>query len=94
MFLDWQTVVSTFTLILLAELGDKTQLSAFAFASRSKSPFSVFLGSSAALVFTSFLAVAMGGILGQIIPGKLIKVLAGLVFVAFGVLSLAEAFKG
>ncbi len=94
MTVNWQMVFSTFTLIFLAELGDKTQLSTFAFASRSRAPLSVFLGASLALVCTSLLAVVLGEVLGRIVPERAMKIAAGLLFLGFGVWTLIEAFRG
>jgi putative Ca2+/H+ antiporter (TMEM165/GDT1 family) len=81
-------------MIFLAELGDKTQLSTFAFASQSKSPLSVFLGASLALVLSSLLGVALGGLIGRFVPERIMKVLAAAVFLGFGVWTLVEAIKG
>ncbi|HTZ52428.1 MAG TPA: TMEM165/GDT1 family protein, partial [Spirochaetia bacterium] len=55
MVVNWQVLGSAFFMIFLAELGDKTQISTFAFASESKSPLSVFLGAALALVCSSFI---------------------------------------
>ena len=60
MTLNWQVLGSAFVMIFLAELGDKTQLSTFAFASQSKSPLSVFLGASLALVLSSLIGAGVG----------------------------------
>lgn len=94
MVVNWQVVASSFVMIFLAELGDKTQLSAFAFASRARSPVSVFLGSSLALVLTTFIAVVLGEIVGRLVPEKLVKVVAGLLFLGFGVWTLVDALRG
>ena len=94
MALNWQVVASSFVMIFLAELGDKTQLSTFAFASRARSPLSVFLGASAALVLTSFIAVVLGEVVGRLIPEKVVKVAAGLLFLGFGVWTIVDAVRG
>jgi putative Ca2+/H+ antiporter (TMEM165/GDT1 family) len=94
MSINWQVIGSAFLMIFLAELGDKTQLSTFAFASQSKSPLSVFLGASLALVLSSLLGVALGGLIGRFVPERIMKVLAAAVFLGFGVWTLVEAIKG
>lgn len=94
MTLNWQVLGSAFVMIFLAELGDKTQLSTFAFASQSKSPLSVFLGASLALVLSSLIGVALGGLIGKFVPERLMKVLAAIVFLGFGVWTLVEAIRG
>jgi putative Ca2+/H+ antiporter (TMEM165/GDT1 family) len=94
MGINWQVLGSAFVMIFLAELGDKTQLSTFAFASESKSPLSVFLGASLALVLSSLLGVALGGLVGRFVPERIMKVLAAVVFLGFGVWTMLEAIKG
>jgi Ca2+/H+ antiporter, TMEM165/GDT1 family len=94
MSINWQVIGSAFLMIFLAELGDKTQLSTFAFASQSKSPLSVFLGASLALVLSSLIGVALGGLIGRFVPERVMKVLAAVVFLGFGVWTLVEAIKG
>jgi Ca2+/H+ antiporter, TMEM165/GDT1 family len=94
MALNWQVFASSFVMIFLAELGDKTQLSTFAFASRARSPLSVFLGASAALVLTSLMAVGLGELVGKLIPEKIVKVAAGVLFLGFGVWTIVEALRG
>ncbi len=93
MFLNAKLIVSTFVMIFLAELGDKTQISTFALASNSRSMLSVFLGASGALVLTSLIAVVLGGVIGRFVPEKLIKIVSAAVFIGFGVLTLVEAFR-
>jgi putative Ca2+/H+ antiporter (TMEM165/GDT1 family) len=94
MSINWQVLASAFLMIFLAELGDKTQLSTFAFASQSKSPLSVFLGASLALVLSSLIGVALGGLIGRFVPERVMKVLAAVVFLGFGVWTLVEAIRG
>jgi putative Ca2+/H+ antiporter (TMEM165/GDT1 family) len=94
MGINLQVFGSAFLMIFLAELGDKTQLSTFAFASQSKSPLSVFLGASLALVLTSFLGVVLGGILGRFVPERVMKFAAAAVFLGFGVWTLVQAIRG
>ena len=94
MGINWQVLGSAFLMIFLAELGDKTQLSTFAFASQSRSPLSVFLGASLALVLSSLIGVALGGLIGRFVPERVMKVLAAVVFLGFGVWTLVEAIRG
>ena len=93
MAINLQVLGSAFLMIFLAELGDKTQLSTFAFASQSKSPLSVFLGASLALVLSSLIGVALGGLVGRFVPERVMKFLAAAVFLGFGAWTLVEAIK-
>jgi putative Ca2+/H+ antiporter (TMEM165/GDT1 family) len=94
MAINLQVLGSAFLMIFLAELGDKTQLSTFAFASQSKSPLSVFLGASLALVLSSLIGVALGGLVGRFVPERVMKFLASAVFLGFGAWTLVEAIRG
>jgi putative Ca2+/H+ antiporter (TMEM165/GDT1 family) len=93
MLLNAKLIVSTFVMIFLAELGDKTQISTFALATNSSSMLSVFLGASGALVLTTLIAVVLGGVIGRFVPEKLIKIASAAVFIGFGVVTLIEAFS-
>lgn len=59
----WTVFATTFALVFVAELGDKTQLAALGLASSSARPWAVFWGSAMALVLASALAVGVGKLL-------------------------------
>ena len=82
--MDLKILLTTFGMIFLAELGDKTQLVTFTFAVESKSRLAVFLGSAGALVLTSLLAVILGSGVSRLVPANYIKVGAGALFVLLG----------
>jgi len=82
--MDLKTLLTTFGMIFLAELGDKTQLATFAFSANTRSPLSVFVGSASALILTSLLAVLLGAAIGRVVPQNYIKTVAGLLFVGLG----------
>ena len=94
MVVNWQVLGSAFFMIFLAELGDKTQISTFAFASESKSPLSVFLGAALALVCSSFIGVVLGGVVGRFVPDRIMKFVAAAVFLGFGAWTLVQAIRG
>ena len=87
--MDWKLLASTFTLIFLAELGDKTQLATLGLAASGKSRLVVFLGAAAALVATSGLAVLFGEGIARAVPAVWIRRFAGLGFLVLGVFFLA-----
>ena len=93
MLLNLRLIASTFLMIFMAELGDKTQLSIFALAANRRAFLSVLLGATGALVLTTLIAAALGSLIGRFIPEKAIKIVAGFVFLSFGALTLYEAFK-
>jgi putative Ca2+/H+ antiporter (TMEM165/GDT1 family) len=89
--MDFKVLLTTFGLIFLAELGDKTQLATFAFAAESKSRLAVFLGSACALLLTSLLAVVFGSAVSRLIPPNYIKLGAGALFVLLGLWMLLSS---
>jgi putative Ca2+/H+ antiporter (TMEM165/GDT1 family) len=82
--MDLKILLTTFGIIFLAELGDKTQLAILAFAAESRSRVAVFLGSSTALVLTSLLAVVFGSIVGRFVPANYLRTGAGALFIVLG----------
>ena len=87
--MDLKTLVTTFSLIFLAELGDKTQFAALCLSADSKSPLAVFLGASLALVTSALLAVLLGAFLARCFPPHVIKTVGGILFIIMGVVMLA-----
>ena len=82
--MDLKILLSTFGMIFLAELGDKTQLATLVFSASGKSRLSVFLGAAGALVLTSLLAVVLGGAISRVVPAEYIKTSAGALFIILG----------
>ncbi|MBI3090585.1 MAG: TMEM165/GDT1 family protein [Candidatus Tectomicrobia bacterium] len=83
--MDLALALKTFSVIFLAELGDKTQLAILSIATSAHSRAPVFIGAALALVVTSLLAVLAGQGLSRIIPSALLERLVGLLFIAVGV---------
>jgi len=86
--MEWKLLLTTFSLVFLAELGDKTQLATLTLAASGRSRLVVFLGASAALVLTSAIAVLAGEAVARVVPEVWIRRAAGAGFVALGVLFL------
>lgn len=90
--MDYRMLVTVFTAVFVAELGDKTQLATLLFASeREVSGWTVFAGASAALVTASAIGVLAGSLLSQHINPRYLHYLAGAGFVAIGIWTLARA---
>ncbi len=82
-------LISTFSMIALAEMGDKTQLSAITLSAKYDSPYLVFTGAVLALALISLLGVLLGKKLCEIVPLSKIRVGAGAMFILFGILFFA-----
>ena len=87
--MDYKIIVSVFTVVFLAELGDKTQLAILGLSAESKDLTSVLLGAAAAMILATVLAVALGGVVATYVPAKAVHVIAGSMFIVIGVLMLA-----
>jgi putative Ca2+/H+ antiporter (TMEM165/GDT1 family) len=83
--------LTTFVTIFLAELGDKTQLATLLFAANKEySKLTIFLGAALALVATSAIGVLVGAVVGNYVPEKVLKILAGTGFIAVGIWTLVK----
>ena len=91
--MNWNLLFSTFGLIFVAELGDKTQLAVVTQTCKFRSPWSVFLGGSLALTAVTALGAVGGQILGSFIPLRVIQVIAGLAFILMGLIVWRESAK-
>ncbi len=77
--------ITGFTLIFLAELGDKTQLATALFATQYNA-WLVFAGAFLALTSLAFLAIKIGGYLEQKLNKNILQKIAGVVFILLGAL--------
>jgi len=80
-------LISAFTLVFLAELGDKTQLTAIMLSSKSSAS-SVFVGAMLAFFVVDGLSSLIGGTLLGFLPYRWVRLGSGLIFIIFGVLPL------
>ncbi len=86
--MNWHAFLTTFVLIFLAEMGDKTQLTAISMVSRTGSPLAVFLGASLALSAVTLLGVLGGTLLVRYVPEEYVRKIAAIAFMAIGLLML------
>lgn len=80
--------ITTFSLIALAELGDKTELAVIALSAQYHAPIMVFLGAVLGLGLVSALGVAIGGKLQTMVSMEKLRIGSGILFLVFGVLFL------
>lgn len=81
-------IISTFFLVFIAELGDKTQIATMLLASQNESIWPIFIGSALALVCSSLLGVFAGSILSKYIPTNYLQTGAAIAFIIIGILLL------
>ena len=82
--MDLKLLLSTFGVVFLAELGDKTQLAVLGMAAGGKSKAVVFAGAALALVAASGLAVLVGDGLSRVIRPVWLERFAGVLFLVLG----------
>ncbi len=85
MFLD--ALLISFGVIFVAELGDKSQLMALAFATRYRA-LPVLAGITAATAVVHLVSVVVGALLGAALPARPMNLLAGLAFLGFAAWTL------
>jgi Ca2+/H+ antiporter, TMEM165/GDT1 family len=90
--MDPRIFLTTFGVIFLAEMGDKTQLAAMTMAAQTKRPWSVFLAAALALAAVSALGVLVGSVIGDYLPIIWVKRVAACGFIVIGILMLANKF--
>ncbi|MCS6781656.1 MAG: TMEM165/GDT1 family protein [Gloeomargarita sp. SKYBB_i_bin120] len=73
-------VLGSFGTVLLAELGDKTQVTTLLMTGSSHQPGVVFAGAALALLVTSSLGVWVGHWLSQRLPPRRVEMVSGLFF--------------
>lgn len=79
--------VAAAVLVTLAELGDKTQLLVLGLATRYRASH-VLLGVLFGSMVVHAVAVGVGALVGDMLPRAAISVVAGLIFIGFGIFSL------
>lgn len=89
----WHIALTAFGITFVAEWGDLSQLAIAGLAAHYNAPFSVFVGSFAALAFIAALAVFIGSKLVTRLPLKLVRRTAAVLFAGFAVYAAYEAIK-
>lgn len=85
--MNWWPAFSSFLIIALAELGDKTQLLTLALAARYPL-WEVMLAVGSATAALMALAVVLGGVINRFLPAFYLQLFAGCAFILFGLWTL------
>ncbi|HUW99611.1 MAG: TMEM165/GDT1 family protein [Phycisphaerae bacterium] len=83
--MDLKTILATFGIVFLAELGDKTQLSVLLFSAKSRHPWAVGLGACLALVTATVIATVLGYVGKGLIQPRVLHYVAAAGFVGIGI---------
>ena len=83
-----EVIGSSFLLVAASEMGDKTQLLAFSLAARYRRPWTVLGGILLATVLNHALAATAGSWIAAQVPPRIMAVVLGATFIAFGLWTL------
>lgn len=92
--MDGRLFISTFLAVLVAELGDKTQLATMSLAAAHRAPWTLFFASAFALVITSAVAVLAGGFVARWVSPLWMARIGGALLIALGAWTLWSAGRG
>jgi putative Ca2+/H+ antiporter (TMEM165/GDT1 family) len=82
----FKVLLSTFALLFIAELGDKTQLAVISMTAKHKAPLWIFVGATLALAAVTGIGVLGGELLTRFIPEMVMRKVAAVLFVVMGLL--------
>lgn len=80
-----ESLIASFTLALISEIADKTQLVIFGLALKYKAPFKVFLGALLAHAFMDGIAISLGTLFAFSLSAIPIKRVTGALFILLGI---------
>ncbi len=84
--------IATSMMIILTELGDKTQVATIALAARFAQPIAVFFGVLSAFAIVDGLSIVLADRLTRWISTSKIKKVAAIIFIVLGVLTLLRIY--
>tara|TARA_Y100001968_G_scaffold94312_1_gene84713 strand:+ start:3923 stop:4270 length:348 start_codon:yes stop_codon:yes gene_type:complete len=85
-------LITTFSTIFLAELGDKTQLATLMLSAQSGRPLIIFLGAALALMTTSLLGVIIGRWIANNLPRQRFTLVSGIIMLSLGIYLATQGF--
>ena len=86
-------IIAVSSAFFLAELGDKTMLATITLAA-DRNVWGVWIGSTVGMVAADALAILAGSQLARMMPERIIKIVASVLFVAFGLILIFEGVTG
>lgn len=91
--MDIRILLSTFLVVFLAELGDKTQLTVLTLGTDAKSRWTVFAGASLALVTSTLVAILLADQIARFVNPRVTQGIAGAILLAMGGIYLVGALR-
>ena len=88
----FSTLITSFSTIFLAELGDKTQLATLMLSAQSGRPLIIFTGATLALIMTSLLGVVIGQWISNNFPRQRFTAVSGIIMLSLGLYLVTQGF--
>ena len=85
-------LITTFSTIFLAEIGDKTQLATLILSAQTGRPLTIFIGAALALISTSLLGVLIGRWLANNLPRQRFTLISGIIMLSLGIYLVTQGF--
>lgn len=85
--MDLAPLISTFAIVALAELGDKTQLAAMTLSAKYRAV-SVFAGAMMAMALVDGVSILAGATLADLVPMQIVRLVGAAIFIGFGIRTL------
>ena len=85
-------LITSFSTIFLAELGDKTQLATLILSAQSGRPLIIFIGAALALISTSLMGVLIGRWIANKFPRQKFTVVSGIIMISLGLYLVTQGF--
>ena len=85
-------LITSFSTIFLAELGDKTQLATLILSAQSGRPLIIFIGAALALISTSLLGVLIGRWIANNLPRQRFTLISGVIMLSLGIYLVTQGF--
>ena len=85
-------LITSFSTIFLAELGDKTQLATLILSAQSGRPIIIFIGAALALISTSLLGVLIGRWIANNLSRQRFTLASGIIMLSLGLYLVTQGF--
>ena len=89
----WRVSATVFGVVFLAEWGDLTQLATASLASKGNAA-SVFVGATLAMITVAGIGVIAGRALLRVLPERILRKVAAVIFAVLAVLAAVAAVRG
>ncbi len=91
--MDWVILFTTFGIIFVMELGDKTQLIVFNLALEHEKSYKIGIGATIGFAVIVSLGVFLGAVITNFIPISTIAIISAIIFIVLGIIEIPKIKK-